>query len=137
LIYLLDTDVVSQRTKPQPHLAAMHWLQGIALDDIAISVMTIEEVRAGVEVMPSGAKREMILRWLDSDVLSGLSGRILPVDEATADECGRLIASARRNGRSPTLGDALIASTARVRGLRLATLNKRHFEGLGVELVDF
>jgi predicted nucleic acid-binding protein len=115
----------------------MHWLQGIALDDIAISVMTIEEVRAGVEVMPSGAKREMILRWLDSDVLSGLSGRILPVDEATADECGRLIASARRNGRSTTLGDALIASTARVRGLRLATLNKRHFEGLGVELVDF
>jgi predicted nucleic acid-binding protein len=90
--------------------------------------MTIQEVRAGIEAMPQGAKRHLMERF---------SERILPVDSAVADECGRLFVSAKKQGRLPALGDVLIAATVKVHGLTLATLNRKHFERLGVKMVTF
>ncbi len=87
--------------------------------------------------MPSGRRRRALEAWLEDSLLRGFADRILAVDAVTADLCGRLIAEATSQGHTPALGDALIAATARVRGLKLATLNKRHFRTLGVELVDF
>jgi predicted nucleic acid-binding protein len=99
--------------------------------------MTIQEVRAGIEAMPQGAKRHAIERWLVIDLMERFSERILPVDSAVADECGRLFVSAKKQGRLPALGDVLIAATVKVHGLTLATLNRKHFERLGVKMVTF
>lgn len=135
--YLLDTDVISQRTKTHPNPDVSRWLGSIAREDIFLSVMTIEEVRAGVEAMPQGAKRQVVERWLKNDLIQGFDDRILPVDTAVADECGRLAVIVKKQGYTPSLGDALIAATARVHGLQLATLNRKDFKQLGVALVDF
>jgi predicted nucleic acid-binding protein len=62
---------------------------------------------------------------------------ILPITESIADECGRLLAASRKANAEAELGDALIAATARVHGLTVATLNRKHFVNLGVELVEF
>jgi predicted nucleic acid-binding protein len=99
--------------------------------------MTIQEVRAGIELMPAGAKRRTVERWLLTDLIEGFAGRVLPVEIAIADECGRLVVVARRLGHTPDLGDTLIAATANVAALKLATLNRKRFERLGVELVEF
>ena len=99
--------------------------------------MTIEEVRAGIEGMPQGAKRQAIERWLVNDLMQRFDGRILPVDSAVADECGRLFVAVKKRGHTPSLGDVLIAATVNVHGLTLATLNRKHFERLGVKMVTF
>jgi toxin FitB len=137
LKYLLDTDVVSQRTKTQPNRAVVQWLQSIEQADTCLSVMTIEEVRAGLEAMSQGAKRRAVEDWLKRELVRGFEGRILPIDIATADECGRIVTAAKKQGHTPSLGDALIAATAKVHGVRVATLNRKDFARLGVGLVEF
>jgi toxin FitB len=115
----------------------MAWLRTISEDDLCLSAITIQEVRTGAESMPHGRRRKAVEAWLEDDLLRGFSDRILAVDAAIADLCGHLIVEVIGQGHTPALGDALIAATAKVHGLRVATLNRKHFEKLGVEIVEF
>ncbi len=83
-----------------------------------------------------GSKRREIEAWLERDILIGFRDRIIPADSIIADICGRLVAKAKRERHTPDLADALIAATAMVHHLTVATLNRTHFERLGVELVE-
>ncbi len=134
--YLLDTDVLSQTTKAQPNPAVMAWLASIPAEDLRISAITIEEIRLGSESMPEGRKRREIEEWLDRDIVLGLKDRILPIDAQVANACGRIVVAAIKQVHNASLEDALIAATANVHHLRVATLNRRHFKSLSVELVD-
>ena len=87
--------------------------------------------------MDPGRKRRNLEDWIEKGLLVGFVGRIFVVDAAVADDCGRLIVAAKKQHHNPSLDDALIAATARVHGLKIATLNRSHFEKLDVELVDF
>jgi predicted nucleic acid-binding protein len=100
-----------------------------------LSVISLAEIRFGVEEMDQGRKRQNIERWLEQDLRQGFAGRILVVDDRIAEEAGRLTSIGKKVGARPDFADALIAATARVHGLRLATLNWVHFKDLGVELV--
>ncbi len=82
-----------------------------------------------------GTKRTKLDSWLGTEVRRGYSGRILPVTEEIADVAGRFVARLRKTGYTPATSDMLIAATAHVHGLHLATLNKPHFEGLGLMLI--
>lgn len=135
--FLLDTNIVSQRIKPNPQPKVMVWLQQLRLEQAFLSVVTIQESRTGLELLPPGIKRRNLEAWFESDVLGAYAGRILPITEEIADICGRLIAVKRREGKTPEINDMLMAATARVHGLSIATLNNSHFEKLGVELVKF
>ena len=135
--YLLDTDVVSQRIKAQPVAKVVAWLRSVSEEEIGLSAITIQEVRTGAESMPAGQKRRAVEAWLEDDLLRGFADRILAVDAVVADLCGRLIVEAVGQGHTPSLGDALIAATAKAHGMAVATLNQKHFERLGVELVEF
>ncbi|MBB5065020.1 hypothetical protein HDF15_003383 [Granulicella mallensis] len=75
--------------------------------------------------------------WLEDRVLHRFAGRILPVEERVADKCSRLFAAAKLAGDNLDMGDVFIAATASVHDLKIATLNRKHFDGLGVELVKF
>lgn len=137
LRYLLDTSVVSQRIKPQPDENVVHWLSQLRQEDAFLSVITLQELRTGIELLPSGRKRRYLDSWLTTDIHRGYSGRILAVTEEIADTCGRIIARARKAGTTPDTNDVLLAATALVHEMSLATLNRKHFEPLGVELVKF
>lgn len=134
--YLLDTDVISQRLKPIPNARVMAWMQQVDVRDLYLSSMTLFEIRTGIESMDPGKKRNAIDRWLVQDLLPVFQDRILPVDAAVANECGLLVARSIQAGHTPGVEDALIAATAIVHRLELATLNRKHFEKLGVSLVD-
>ena len=136
-MFLLDTDVVSQRPKLKPNPAVIAWLSATSEADLRISVVTVQEIRLGIEKLDAGRRRREIAQWLEDDLLVRFNGRILPIDASVADQCGRLIAAANRRKHNPDLGDALIAATALVHGLQVATLNRRHFEPLGVDLAKF
>jgi predicted nucleic acid-binding protein len=136
-MFLIDTNVVSQRTKLKPNPAVVTWLLATNEADLRVSAITIQEIRLGIERLDAGRRRREIERWLEDDLLHRFAGRILPVDAVVADQCGRLIATANRQKHNPDLSDALIAATAVVHGLQIATLNHKHFEPLGSDLVEF
>jgi predicted nucleic acid-binding protein len=134
---LLDTNIVSQRIKPHPDEKVMQWLSQLPEGDAFVSVVTILELRTGIDLLPAGRKRRDLESWLVADIRRGYADRILPITEEIADMCGRLIARGKKVGAIPETNDALLAATAMVHGLQLATLNRKHFERLGVELAEF
>ncbi|MBB5340919.1 type II toxin-antitoxin system VapC family toxin [Tunturiibacter gelidoferens] len=134
---LLDTDVISQFTKDVPHPGVHAWLRGAINEDLYLSAISVEEIREGIEMMDTGRKKRRLDQWLTDEVLIDYRARILPVGVEIADLCGRILAAEEKEGRHPDVSDAYIAATARVHGMWLATLNRKHFERLGVELVEF
>ena len=134
--YLVDTNVLSQATKVVPHPGIDHWWKQREAGDLLLSAVTIHEIRLGLELMQTGRRRLQLESWFLSEVLGKFEGRILPIDSTVADASGRLLSQLKLSGRMAELGDVLIAATALVHGLRIATLNRAHFEGLGVELVE-
>ena len=137
LSFLLDTDVISQLVKPEPLPSVIRWLDGCGDHPVYLSVVTIEEIREGIEMMPLGKKRNYLDLWFSEGLLSEYKNRILPVTLEIADMCGRILGGAERRRFHPGVNDAYIAATAKVHGLKVATLNRKHFEKLGVELVEF
>jgi toxin FitB len=134
---LLDTDVISQLTKEAPHPGVLSWLRGAVDGDLYLSAISVEEIREGIEMMDSGRKKRRLDRWLIDEVLTEYREGILPIGVEIADLCGRILAGEEKAGRHPDVRDAYIAATARVHGMSLATLNRKHFERLGVDLVEF
>jgi len=108
---LLDTNILSEVTKPHPEGRVLEWLDGLDEDRCFISVVSIAEIRRGVALMNNGRKR-VALAW------------------------GDLMGDAKRNGRGMSSMDGLIAATAIAHDLTLATRNIKDFEGFGIELID-
>ncbi len=135
--FLLDTNVVSQTAKIQPHPGVVRWWAQRSESELLISAVSIHELRYGIELLDAGARRRELEAWLTNRVLPDFAGRILPVDEAVADLSGRLLAREKKNKRTAEINDVLIAATASVHELQVATLNRDHFKWLGVQIVQF
>jgi predicted nucleic acid-binding protein len=131
LMYLLDTNVVSELRKTRPHAGVLAWLSDVPEDSILISVVTLGELQAGVERTrrQDPVKAAEIEAWLD-----GVSDRegILPMDGRVFREWARLMAG------SPLqlAQDAMIAATARVHRLTVVTRNVRDFRSFDVPALD-
>ena len=120
--YLLDTNVVSELRKPKPHGAVVAWMKTLRAEQIFLSAVTVGELQADVELTRrnDAAKAREIEAWL---TMVEASFTALPMDSACFREWARLMA-----GKSPQLiEDAMIAATARVHGLDVATRNERDF----------
>lgn len=131
--YLLDTNVVSELARARPEPAVIEWISTVADDSLFLSVLTIGELRKGVETLPSGAKRESLRLWLETDLAGWFGERLLPVDAAVADRWGRLVAAAKS---TPAAIDSLLAATALQHDLRLVTRNVADFAFPGLEVVN-
>lgn len=118
--YLLDTNVVSELRKPKPHGAVVAWMKTLRAEQIFLSAVTVGELQVGVELTRrnDAAKAREIEAWL---TMLEASFTALPMDSACFREWARLMV-----GKSPQLmEDAMIAATARVHGLDVATRNER------------
>jgi predicted nucleic acid-binding protein len=133
---LLDTNVLSEVTKPRPSAHVLQWLAELDEDLSFISVVSVAEIRRGVALMDAGRKRDTLADWLAGDLAQRFADRILPVDEPVALTWGDLMGMAKRSGRGLSSMDGLIAATAIARDLTLATHNIRDFEGFGIALFD-
>jgi hypothetical protein len=103
-------------------------------DRVFLSVVSLAEIRFGIERLAPGRRRARLDRWLREELPLRFEGRTVPVDEEVADACGRLLARARQAGRGLGAMDALIAATCLACDLVLATRNLVDFETLGIEL---
>ena len=132
--WLLDTCVLSEVVKSQPHAGVLQWLEQHQGQG-RISVVTIAELSFGVRRLPAGRRRNQLQQWL-GDTRTGFHDRILPTDEAVWISFANLKAELLEKGRVQDDLDLLIAATALVHGLTLVTRNTRHFLHTGVALVD-
>ena len=127
--YLLDTNVVSELRKPKPHGGVLAWLNELQETQICLSAVTVGELQTGVELTRAQDphKAAQIEAWID---LLEESYQVLPMNTLCFREWARLM-SGRRDD---LLEDAMIAATARVHDLVVATRNERDFTSLGVQV---
>ncbi len=133
---LLDTNVPSEtiRSLPDPKVDA--WVRAQDDQNLHLSVITIGELRKGLDLTPQGKRRAELLEWLDKDLIPTFDGRILPVTYAIAERWGALSAQRHRAGRPLSMADGLIAATALEHGLTVVTRNVKDFDLLGVKILN-
>ncbi|WP_460565977.1 PIN domain-containing protein [Hydrogenophaga aquatica] len=130
-MYLLDTNVVSELRKQRPHGGVVAWLQSIDDAQLYLSAVTLGEIQAGIELTreQDPGKAEEIEAWLE--LVAG-AYNVLPMDATTFRAWARLM-----HRKSDTLyEDAMIAATAKVHGLTVATRNVSDFHALGLEVFN-
>ena len=132
-MYLLDTNVVSElrkRDRCDENVAA--WYTGVSDDELFLSVLTLGEIRKGIELIRDRDPRqaEALENWLRY-VEKNYEGRILPIDERVSDVWGQL-----HYIRNVPVVDGLLAAAAKVHNLTLVTRNIQDFQGLGVNLLN-
>lgn len=128
MTFLLDTNVVSEWVKPQPNQAVIAWLDAVDEDRVFLSVMTLMELRHGIERLQPGKRRKRLQDWLEQELPLRFESRILDIDRAIAHECGALLAQQEAAGRPLGVVDAYLAATARAHGLTLVTRNDSDFK---------
>jgi toxin FitB len=129
--YLLDTNVVSELRKQRPHGAVLAWLQSLEDADLHLSAVTLGEIQAGIELTreQDPSKADEIETWL---ALVAEAYNVVPMDAAAFRAWARLM-----HRKSDTLyEDAMIAATAQVHGLTVATRNVADFKALGIEVFN-
>lgn len=131
--YLLDTNVVSELTKDSPNPAIISYLD--VHDDLWLSVIVIQELELGVQLLPSGRRRDGLAQWL-SLLLADFEGRISPIGRREAEWAAAFQARVHRSGGELELGDALIAGTAMANDMVIVTRNVRDFDRLNIHVVN-
>ena len=135
--YLLDTDVVSQYTKDPPNAKVDAWFQRTDDRDLYICDITYAELWYGIQLLPTGKRRTALENWIEDDLYMQFFNRVLFFDLDAARRYGSLMARANKKGFDPGVLDTMIAAIAAANGMAVAILNRKDFERLGVELVDF
>jgi hypothetical protein len=133
LSYLIDTNVLSELRRRDPDANVVRWVAHRPATTLYLSVLTLGELRKGVEGLPEGNRKRRLLDWLEVELPAYFTGRILPVDTAVADRWGRLLAQA---GRPLPAIDSLLAATALAHGLTLVTRNLSDFQHADLPVLD-
>jgi predicted nucleic acid-binding protein len=130
-MYLLDTNVVSELRKPRPHAGVLAWIKAVDDTDLHISVVTLGEIQAGIEITreQDPAKAAEIEAWADQ---VAAAYNVLHMDAATF----RLWAKLMHRQSDTVYEDAMIAATALVRKLTVVTLNVGDFRRFGVAVLN-
>jgi hypothetical protein len=134
--FLLDTNIISEVSRPEPDTRAMAWLANTEEDKTFLSVATLAEINLGILRLASGKRRQRLENWLARDLVARFNGRILIVDLEISFAWGEVVARSASAGRPIEAMDALIAATAMRHGLTLVTRDIGDFAALPLTLLN-
>ena len=126
--FLLDTNVISEWVKTRPDPGVITWLAGVDEDRVFMSVVTLAELRYGVERMAASRRKERLDEWLRGELPVRFEGRILPISDIIANAWGKVVARSEAAGRPIGAIDAFIAATVETYDFILVTRNASDFE---------
>jgi toxin FitB len=134
--YLLDTNIISNVTKPSPSPTLLTWMTEQDDDDLFIASLTVAEIRRGILEKPAGRRRNELEDWFvgPEGPQALFAGRVLPFDEAAALIWARFMADGKSNGRTRSALDTIIAAVAETNGCIVVTDNEKDFAG--VEIIN-
>ncbi|MCX7338158.1 MAG: type II toxin-antitoxin system VapC family toxin [Alphaproteobacteria bacterium] len=132
MIYLLDTNVISEMIRQRPDENVLAWLRHIDMCHFSLSVLSLGEIRKGVEKIGDSSKKQRIIQWLEIDLPREFLGRIIPIDQCVSDKWGYITALSP----IPAI-DGLIAASALVHNQKLVTRNVKDFKNIpGLEIIN-
>jgi predicted nucleic acid-binding protein len=131
--YLIDTNVISELRRKLPDANVVAWFERCAPQSLFLSVLTLGEIRKGIERLDDPKRRQVLVDWLHVDLPTFFLGRLLSVDAPVADRWGRLQSDA---GRPLPAIDGLLAATALQHDLTLVTRNVKDFKGLNLNIFN-
>jgi toxin FitB len=134
--FLLDTNCISEVVCKKPDPLVLHWLDAADESILYLSVLTLGEIRKGLAGLPQSRRQTLLETWLELDLKSRFSGRILPIDRFIADRWGLLSAEAKRRGKSLSAIDGLLAATALHHNLTIVSRNVDDFSGTQVPILN-
>ncbi len=130
--YLVDANVLSEPTKPEPSSHVIDWLRKYERD-LVVNPIILGELEYGILLLPSGRRRKRLEEWFFSGVQRL---RILDFDASTASHWAQLLAGLKKKGYAMPVKDSLIAATALAHGLSVVTRNTEDFSHAGIKLVN-
>jgi len=131
--YLLDTNIISETIKPIPNPNVLQWLDGIPSENLYISVLTIGEIKKGVELLENSNRKNILIKWLEHDLAKWFENNILEINLEVAERWGYLSAISKKTTHTI---DTFIAATALTYNLKLVTRNEKDFEIFGLEIIN-
>ena len=136
MVFLLDTNVVSETVRPRPDKTVLDWMEAQVPTDLFIAAQTMGELVRGARRVKEQARRERFEKWIEQDLARQFDERVLPFDGRTAAVWGRLMGDGDRTGRTPAAADAQIAAVAIRHELILVTRNVKDFVNFDIQLLD-
>ncbi len=133
---LLDTNVLSELIRPEPHEEVMTWLDSLDPAAVATTAITAAELLYGVARSPAGRRKEQLSEAISGLIHEDFEDRVEPFDATAAAHYAGLVSDRERSGRPIGVADAQIAAICRKLQATLATRNTGDFEGAGIDLVD-
>ena len=133
---LLDTNVISEPQRREPHVGVLEWIDAQALETLYLSVITVAELRAGIALIPAGKRRDSLHENLEKRLLPMFANRVLSFDMACTTAYAGLLAKSRAAGLTVETADAFIAAIALANGFAIATRDTRPFETAGVNVIN-
>jgi predicted nucleic acid-binding protein len=132
--YLLDTNIISNVTKPTPSESLVAWMAERADEDLFIASLTVAEIRRDVLEKPAGRKRDRLEAWFSGPEgpQALFAGRVLPFDEKAGLVWARLMAEGRTKGRPRSALDMIVAVIAEANDCTVVTDNEKDFAGLSI-----
>jgi toxin FitB len=134
--FLMDTCAISEAISRHPNRGLAAWLRGVDPVQVYISVVTLGEIRKGIERCDAGVKKARLEAWFTNEVAQQFAGRVLSFDADVADRWGRMVAALQRDGTNPAAIDSLIAATALHHNLSVITRNEKDFKPLRVSVTN-
>lgn len=133
---LLDTCLISELVKKEPHPAVLRWLNEQDEQRLFISVLVLGELNKGVAKLAAGSRKEALLSWVEHDLAERFEGRIVGLDLETAMLWGRMQGEAEKAREKLPVMDSLIAATAMRNGFTVVTRNVRDMQHCGVPVLN-
>ena len=133
---ILDTNVISELTRPVPDPGVITWLDSLPAEETAITAITAAELRYGVRRMPDSHRKTGLSEAVNTLITSDFRDRVEPFDVLAADQYADVVTAREHAGQPISTSDAQIAAICRVLNATLATRNTSDFTGIGVHLID-
>ena len=134
--YLLDTNIISEIITKQPHQKVLDFIENLPEENIYLSVITIGEIKFGIQKVQSPSRKKQLLLWLENDLLQRFDGKIININTATMLTWGEINQHLQSIGRTVSIMDSLIAATAITNQMTLVTRNVKDFNNFNLKIIN-
>jgi predicted nucleic acid-binding protein len=134
--WLLDTNVLSELRRPTPDAKVIGFITALSLDTLFVSIVTLAEIRYGIELIAESRKRAVLTKWLTESVRPMFGGRVLPISEDVMVRWRTLVENGRKAGHTYSQPDLIIAATGLHYGLTVVTRNSSDYLRTSVSIIN-